>query len=221
MSDDEHPLDDFWLALEEAAERWLSDERHEEFIDHVDKLLMQWDVEDENAAGYVPDPRPATSVTALLQETAEKDAGEELWCELETLANLYLSPEWREAWLDGQAALLMAMDEDKPSVWQPIGGHFTRAFDVVCSLIMIVSLSPMFCLIAAIIKLWDGGPVLCRHRRVGFNGRVFDCLTFPTETPTGSAIRKLGCVELPHLFNILKGDMTFVGGATAARALER
>jgi Bacterial sugar transferase len=101
-------------------------------------------------------------------------------------------------------------------VFAPRGASFIRVFDVVFSLLMIVWLLPILCLTACIIKLWDGGPVLCRHRRVGLDGEHFDCLKFPTETPVGLAIRKLGYDELPQLFNILRGDMSFVGCITEA-----
>lgn len=61
-----------------------------------------------------------------------------------------------------------------------VGGRAKRVFDVSGALIAILLLSPLFCLIALAIKLWDWGPVIYRHRRIGLNGRVFDCLKFRT-----------------------------------------
>jgi exopolysaccharide production protein ExoY len=126
-----------------------------------------------------------------------------------------------------------------------IGGRIKRLFDILVALIAIFLLSPLFCLVALAIKLWDRGPVVYRHRRVGLNGRDFDCLKFrsmlvdgdevlsrhlaangeaareweqtrklrrdPRITPLGLSMRKTSIDELPQLFNILKGDMSFVG----------
>jgi exopolysaccharide production protein ExoY len=64
---------------------------------------------------------------------------------------------------------------EQPTV---VGGSVKRAFDFSGALIAILLLLPLFCLIALVIKLWDRGPVLYRHRRVGLNGKVFDCLKF-------------------------------------------
>lgn len=61
-----------------------------------------------------------------------------------------------------------------------IGGHAKRWFDIAAALTAIVLLFPLCCAIALAIKLWDRGPVLYRHRRVGLNGAGFDCLKFRT-----------------------------------------
>ncbi|WP_279482526.1 sugar transferase [Aureimonas sp. SK2] len=53
---------------------------------------------------------------------------------------------------------------------------FKRIFDVVLSLALILFLLPVFLLLAAAILIEDGRPFLYRHRRVGRNGREFDCL---------------------------------------------
>ena len=62
----------------------------------------------------------------------------------------------------------------------PIGGGAKRLFDVVLAALGLLLLAPTVLLIALAIKLSDGGPVLYRHRRIGFNGRSFDCLKFRT-----------------------------------------
>jgi exopolysaccharide production protein ExoY len=65
----------------------------------------------------------------------------------------------------------------KPTV---VGGAIKRGFDVVGALAAIALLLPLAVAIALAIKAWDRGPILYRHRRVGLNGKPFDCLKFRT-----------------------------------------
>lgn len=65
----------------------------------------------------------------------------------------------------------------KPTV---VGGAVKRAFDIVGALAGIILLLPLVGAIALAIKVWDRGPVFYRHRRVGLNGKPFDCLKFRT-----------------------------------------
>ncbi len=106
-----------------------------------------------------------------------------------------------------------------------------RAADIVLSLIAIV-LSSFFMLgTAAAIKIYDGGKVVYKQKRLTKDGKVFEIIKFRSMiqdaekdgvarlakesddriTPVGRIIRKLRLDELPQLFNILKGDMSFVG----------
>lgn len=105
-----------------------------------------------------------------------------------------------------------------------------RLFDIVASLIAIMIASPFMLVIAACIKLYDRGPVFFKQDRLTQDGKVFQVLKFrsmrveteKTEyrltrkhdervTPVGKVIRNIHFDELPQLFNILKGDMSFVG----------
>ena len=61
-----------------------------------------------------------------------------------------------------------------------VGGRGKRYFDVTAALSSILFWLPLLCLIAIAVKLADGGPVLYRHRRVGQNGKAFDCFKFRT-----------------------------------------
>ena len=108
---------------------------------------------------------------------------------------------------------------------------FKRLFDIMISVTGIILASPIMIAIAVAIKLYDGGPVLFKQKRVTLNEKVFDIYKFrsmiidaekdnkvipatendPRITPVGNIIRKLRFDELPQLFNILKGDMSFVG----------
>ena len=105
-----------------------------------------------------------------------------------------------------------------------------RIFDVIGSLLLIVLTSPFMLIIAIAIKCCDRGPVFFKQDRLTLNGKVFQvykfrsmysrpqdpeyCLTRkkdPRITPVGRIIRRLHLDELPQLFNILKGEMSFVG----------
>lgn len=106
-----------------------------------------------------------------------------------------------------------------------------RFMDIVLSLIAIVISSPFMLFTAAAIKLYDRGSVFYRQTRLTKNGKEFKVIKFRSMiqdaekdgvarlakdgddriTPVGKVIRMLRLDELPQLFNILKGDMSFVG----------
>lgn len=106
-----------------------------------------------------------------------------------------------------------------------------RSFDVALALGGLIASSPVWLLIALAIKLQDGGPVLLAQERVGRGGRVFRAWKFrsmipdaerhtgpvqavaddPRVTPVGKWLRARALDELPQLWNILVGDMSFVG----------
>ena len=105
-----------------------------------------------------------------------------------------------------------------------------RVCDVIFSLLLLVLASPIMLLIALCIKLYDRGPVLFTQDRLTQGAQVFKvykfrsmrmrspdleyCMTRKDDdriTPVGKVIRRLHLDELPQLFNILKGDMSFVG----------
>ncbi len=110
-------------------------------------------------------------------------------------------------------------------------GMIKRLFDVmVASLGLLVS-APLWIVIATAIKLEDGGPVFFRQARVGRGGRIFEALKFRSMivdaeastgavqasehdgrvTRVGKLLRSTAMDELPQLWNILTGDMSFVG----------
>ena len=106
-----------------------------------------------------------------------------------------------------------------------------RFFDLVCSLLGILLLSPLLLILALLIKCTSPGPVLFRQKRVGKNKTYFEILKFrsmridaphdvPTHllqnaqsaiTPIGHFLRKTSLDELPQLFNILLGQMSVIG----------
>ena len=116
-----------------------------------------------------------------------------------------------------------------------------RLIDVVCSFLGVLVLSPLFIIIAIIIKTTSKGPVFFSQKRVGKNGKEFEMYKFrsmvvnaeelkenlaaqnemsgpmfkmkddPRVTKVGKFIRKTSIDELPQLWNVLKGDMSLVG----------
>ncbi len=106
-----------------------------------------------------------------------------------------------------------------------------RGIDIVLSLLLIILSSPVMLITAIAIKLYDGGPVLYKQVRCTQNRREFKIMKFRSMrvdaekdgvarlaskndsriTPIGKFIRKCRIDELPQLFNILVGDMAFIG----------
>lgn len=77
-----------------------------------------------------------------------------------------------------------------------VGGRTKRAFDVVASLLIIIALSPLFLIVAVLIKLADPGPIIFCHTRIGYGGRRFHCFKFRSMVA--------GADDL--LANVLKSD---------------
>lgn len=106
-----------------------------------------------------------------------------------------------------------------------------RAFDAALAGAGLVASAPLWAIFAAAIKLEDGGPIFFMQDRVGLGGRAFDALKFrsmrpdaealtgalqatendPRVTRIGRFMRATAMDELPQLWNILRGDMSFVG----------
>ena len=108
---------------------------------------------------------------------------------------------------------------------------FKRMIDLVCALILAIITSPIMLITAIIVKLYDGGPVLYKQVRVTRDDKEFKIMKFRSMrvdaekdgvarlasknddriTPIGKFIRKVRIDELPQLFNIIKGEMSFIG----------
>ncbi len=106
-----------------------------------------------------------------------------------------------------------------------------RTFDLFFSLIGIIITIPILILVSIMIKLTSKGPIIFKQERVGKNKKIFYIYKFRTMTDCddkasdrqvtvindqritriGRILRKYKIDELPQLYNVLKGDMSFVG----------
>ncbi|MDE5964909.1 MAG: sugar transferase, partial [Eubacterium sp.] len=103
-----------------------------------------------------------------------------------------------------------------------------RFFDIVSSLFAIIILAIPMMILAILIRVKLGGPVLFKQERPGKDGKIFTLIKFRTMTNQcdengellpdevrltkfGIFLRSTSLDELPELFNILKGDMSVIG----------
>ena len=108
---------------------------------------------------------------------------------------------------------------------------FKRFFDILCSFLAIVVFSPLYLIIAILVKLTSRGPIFFKQKRIGKNKKTFNILKFrtmridtPKDIPThmlenpesyitgvGRFLRKTSLDEIPQAFNIFAGQMSVVG----------
>ena len=126
---------------------------------------------------------------------------------------------------DGMPVVLVT--ESPEQGWNAV---IKRAFDLACSGLGLVLLSPVLLLLAILVRLDSPGPVFYAQERVGLNGRRFRMYKFrsmrvdaesggpgwtvkddPRRTPLGMTLRRLSLDELPQLWNVFISDMSLVG----------
>jgi lipopolysaccharide/colanic/teichoic acid biosynthesis glycosyltransferase len=117
-----------------------------------------------------------------------------------------------------------------------------RVSDAALAGVGLAIASPALALASAAIKLEDGGPILYRQRRVGLNGQEFELVKLrtmevgaehkgagyavnegdPRITRVGRLLRRLSIDEIPQLWNVVRGEMSFIGPRpTLAYQVER
>lgn len=106
--------------------------------------------------------------------------------------------------------------------------YIKRLLDFILSLFAIIILSPVLLIVALLIRIKLGSPVIFKQKRPGLNEKIFTLYKFRTMTDVkdeqgnllpdeirltkfGKLLRSTSLDELPELFNILKGDMAIVG----------
>lgn len=105
---------------------------------------------------------------------------------------------------------------------------FKRIIDIICSLIGLIILSPVFLIVSILVYTKLGSPIFFTQERVGKDGKIFKMIKFRTMldstnkfgellndeerlTPFGKKLRSTSLDELPELINVLKGEMSLVG----------
>ncbi|MBS6041954.1 MAG: sugar transferase [Clostridium baratii] len=103
-----------------------------------------------------------------------------------------------------------------------------RLFDILFSLLVLIMLSPVFLIVAILVRINLGSPILFTQERIGLNNDVFKMYKFRTMkdgkdkngnllpdserlTKFGKILRSTSLDELPEFINILKGDMSLIG----------
>jgi undecaprenyl phosphate N,N'-diacetylbacillosamine 1-phosphate transferase len=117
------------------------------------------------------------------------------------------------------------MEKSKGGIYKR---YLKRPMDFILSLIAIIVLSPVLLIVAILIRVYLGSPVLFKQKRPGLNENIFMMYKFRTMTDErdengkllpdsvrltkfGRFLRSTSLDELPELFNILKGDMSIIG----------
>lgn len=105
---------------------------------------------------------------------------------------------------------------------------FKRPLDIILALVAIIVLSPVFLLVALLVRINLGSPIIFKQQRPGMNEQIFTMYKFRTMTDErdengelladslrltkfGEFLRSTSMDELPELFNIIKGDMSIIG----------
>ncbi len=106
--------------------------------------------------------------------------------------------------------------------------YIKRLFDIIISLVALIVLSPVFLVVAVLVRVKLGSPVIFHQQRPGYQEKIFKLCKFRTMTEAkdadgnllpdaerltsfGNFLRKTSLDELPELWNILKGDMSLIG----------
>ncbi|HWC61062.1 MAG TPA: sugar transferase [Verrucomicrobiae bacterium] len=164
-------------------------------------------------------------------------------CELEgveawLIADFFKTQISRTSFDDFYGQPVMVFRTTPDNSWQ---SALKRPVDIVGSIIVLVVLSPVYLIVALLIKLTSPGPILFRQQRSGLNGRPFTIYKFrtmaidaearkkelaslnemrgpvfkvtndPRITPIGRVLRRYSIDEFPQFFNVLRGEMSLVG----------
>jgi lipopolysaccharide/colanic/teichoic acid biosynthesis glycosyltransferase len=106
--------------------------------------------------------------------------------------------------------------------------YLKRLFDFICSLLGLIILSPVMVIVAILVRVKLGAPVLFKQERPGLNGKIFKLYKFRSMSSAkdengnllpdderlgtfGKLLRSTSLDELPELFNILSGQMSVIG----------
>jgi sugar transferase (PEP-CTERM system associated) len=187
-------------------------------LDDIDRVVARYAV-DRLIVG-MSDRRGRLPVRALLRSKLRGIRVEDVNTVYERLTGKLLVEDLRPSWL-------IFSDDYCASRWTR---RSKRVFDILLALVVLVLSTPFLILTALAVWLESGSPILYRQERVGENGRLFTLNKFRSMrkdaeqgtpvwaqaeddrvTRVGRLIRKTRLDELPQLWNVLRGDMSFVG----------
>jgi len=187
-------------------------------LDDIDRVVARYAV-DRLIVG-MSDRRGRLPVRALLRSKLRGIRVEDVNAVYERLTGKLLVEDLRPSWL-------IFSDDYCASRWTR---RSKRVFDILLALVVLVLSTPFLILTALAVWLESGSPILYRQERVGENGRLFTLNKFRSMrkdaeqgtpvwaqaeddrvTRVGRLIRKTRLDELPQLWNVLRGDMSFVG----------
>ncbi|MDO4988565.1 MAG: sugar transferase, partial [Synergistes sp.] len=106
--------------------------------------------------------------------------------------------------------------------------YVKRGFDFICALMILLCFSWLYIIVAVLVRIKLGTPIFFRQKRPGLGCQIFEMYKFRTMTddrdtdgnllpddkrltPFGAALRSSSIDEIPEIFNILRGEMSFVG----------
>ncbi len=198
---------------------------------HQFKITRSMSVEDDLSGVYDEVPKHEA---VMLWDIPNDIRNSVFKCCYENDVDIYVSPKIMDIVLKGSQNLHLF---DTPLLYtksDPIEAEqrtIKRLFDIVLAILMIVITSPIMLITAISVKVCDGGSVFYRQVRCTRGNKRFKIIKFRSMvedaeedgkarlaarnddriTPVGRVIRKLRIDELPQLFNVLTGDMSFVG----------
>lgn len=122
----------------------------------------------------------------------------------------------------------MAEYKNNHKAYGPYERFFKRPLDTIFSLLALIILSPVLLVVAILVRIKLGSPIIFKQKRPGKDEKIFELYKFRTMTDAkdkkgkllpdekrltkfGKLLRSTSLDELPELFNILKGDMSFIG----------
>ncbi len=233
-------MNQIYMCLHKPREVLLvcRSERKDELIRVIEKNTAKFHLagyaEPEDALAVLGKRPYKDTVNCLIVSTDKGDSRRQIfaWC-LQNEIKLYMIPEAADVQI---GSMRMVHVLEKPMVLYQDIERFRaelavkRVFDIVVGTAAIIILAPVMVGIAVAIKIDDSGPVFFCQDRYTKDEKVFRMIKFrsmyvdkerhgvmPTTqgdsriTRVGSVIRSFRLDELPQLFNIVKGDMSFVG----------
>lgn len=187
-------------------------------LDEIDKIIVKENIQQV----YIADPTLShEDILDLMAKTSKKEI------RFKVISNIFdlVANNIDIAHLESIPSLDLWRVQE--GLWPGIP---KRIFDLVFTCLLLVLTMPLFLLIALLIFLTNGSPVVLKQKRVGLHGMVFNMLKFRTMkkdtakyadsprdskdarvTIIGRILRKTSLDELPQLANILKGEMSLVG----------